>query len=286
MPIRFLRPGIRQSQRWNSCDYFTQSLYIRLLTLVDDHGRYYANPVQIRNEAFPLGDPATGVIDVTAIVGALTALASKCLLTLYQVNDTEYLQLSKWQERIRSQSRFPDPVCEHLPANDSKCPPPSPYAVRLTPSPCGVADAPPEAEAKVIPDGLDTVDFKAAWADWMAFRMRLKRIKDPERMFAGQLAWLEPFGPETAAAILRQSIRNGWQGLFELKQPQGPAHANGQSGAELIVRQKELDRVEAAIAKIRAGYEAHQQMSEPDRQRLKPLKARREQLKSALGMIV
>ena len=68
-----------------------------------------------------------------------------------------------------------------------------------------------------IPAALDFPAFVAPWLEWVEYRNHLKRPKDPEKMFREQLAWLEPFGPAQGAEILKQSIRNGWQGLFELK---------------------------------------------------------------------
>ena len=53
MPQRFLRPGITTSRRWNSLDWDSQSFYIRLLTLVDDYGRFDADPQLLKSYAFP-----------------------------------------------------------------------------------------------------------------------------------------------------------------------------------------------------------------------------------------
>ena len=121
MPQRLLRPGIRQSKRWNRVSYLEQSLYVRLLTLVDDYGRYEADPELIRSEAFPFGDPEGNPIPVPTIDSALLSLASKCLLILYEYDSKQYLQLLRWKERVRSESKFPEPKNGSLLSNDSKC---------------------------------------------------------------------------------------------------------------------------------------------------------------------
>ena len=40
MPHRVLRPPRSSSERWNRCQPMAQSLFIRLLTLVDDYSRF------------------------------------------------------------------------------------------------------------------------------------------------------------------------------------------------------------------------------------------------------
>lgn len=126
MPQRFLRPQIRQSKRWNRLGYFEQSLYIRLITLVDDFARYEADPELIRSEAFPYGDPDGNVIPLTSVDIALTTLAVKDMVLLYEVKGVKYLQLTRWQERTRAdKSRFPEP-CEQMLSDVDKCSPPKP----------------------------------------------------------------------------------------------------------------------------------------------------------------
>lgn len=66
----------------------------------------------------------------------------------------------------------------------------------------------------------------------------------------------------------------------------GEGPAEKPKGAELILREHELGRVEARLVAIRQGYEAHQDMSLHDRAEVKTLKARREELKRMLGLAV
>lgn len=126
MPQRFLRPGLTTSKRWNRCDWTTQSLYARLITLVDDYGRYDADPELIRSHAFPFGDPNGKVLQLTAVARMLRTLADRNLVLLYEKDGKEFLQLLRWQERARSASKYPEPTCEQMSTNDSKCLPPSP----------------------------------------------------------------------------------------------------------------------------------------------------------------
>lgn len=119
MPQRFLRPGITSSEKWNALDWITQTFFIRLLTLVDDAGRYEANPQLLKSMAFPMHNNIT-CDQVTSMCEHLTTNA---LAIFYKVNTKIYLQLLQWHERQRSPSRYPafDNNCEQMFANDSKC---------------------------------------------------------------------------------------------------------------------------------------------------------------------
>lgn len=58
--------------------------------------------------------------------------------------------------------------------------------------------------------------FKTAWADWVRFRAETKKKMTPMTA-SRQLAILKAFGEENSIASIEQSIRNGWQGLFEVQ---------------------------------------------------------------------
>ena len=74
----------------------------------------------------------------------------------------------------------------------------------------------PPKEAAEIPAGLDTPEFRDAWQAWHTFRREIKHGLTPSTVKA-QLHKLSAFPPATATAMITQSIENGWQGLFEVK---------------------------------------------------------------------
>jgi len=120
MPSRYLRPEIRTSRRWNACSWCAQSLYIRLITLVDDFGRYEADPVILCSEAFP----TFRHFRPGKVTKLLAELHANDLIRLYQHDGKTYLQITRWKERIRStQSKFPAPpgVQNEHSANGNGC---------------------------------------------------------------------------------------------------------------------------------------------------------------------
>lgn len=141
MPNRILKAGLRSSERWDACTWQAQSFYVRLLTLVDDYGRYEADPVLLRSEAFPRRED----IRAQQVIAWSEELEKHRLVVFYKASGKQYLALTNWTERIRSESKFPDPPaeCGHLLTNDSRCSLSTP-----TPSlsPTGYAREPPGKE--------------------------------------------------------------------------------------------------------------------------------------------
>ena len=54
MPNMILREGILTSERVNSLTTEEEIFYRRLISVVDDYGRYYAKPELLRSACFPL----------------------------------------------------------------------------------------------------------------------------------------------------------------------------------------------------------------------------------------
>lgn len=188
MPQRFLRPGITTSQRFNSVDWVAQSFYIRLITLVDDYGRYEADPRLLRSHVFPYGDSRGEDVSMTTIENICKQMLAKKLVFFYSVAGKNYLQLTKWKEHARSASRYPEPNCEQLTTFDIKCSPPSPSpSSSPSPSPLvlplGIPDAPPP--------GRSVTD--AEWVQSLKSEKAYEGI-DVDREYSKMCAWARTNG--------------------------------------------------------------------------------------------
>ena len=82
---------------------------------------------------------------------------------------------------------------------------------------------PAEVQGVTLPAELETEAFRAAWADWLAYRRECKVSKYKPRAMAAQLATLAEWGHDVAIESIRQSIRQQWRGLFEPKASFGSA---------------------------------------------------------------
>lgn len=149
MPQRFLRPGIRNSERWNSVSRTAQALYIAILTLVDDYGRYDGRPSILWAGAFTIWNEKNpnGVVTPQQTAAECQSLMDKGLVLFYEVDGKRILQVLQWEERIRAGTKekwpkapknpnlvqFAAESCGILPPTPPPPPSPSP-----TPTPSAV----------------------------------------------------------------------------------------------------------------------------------------------------
>ena len=173
MPQRFLRPGITTSDRWNAVSFIAQSFYVRLLTLVDDYGRYDGRIAILHAQCFALR-PDINPQDSAA---ARRELQTANLIEIYEVGGKEYVQITKWQERARGPSKYPsNPNPQDSAAERSGAQPnPASLALAIVPSPSHESSpsSPPLATAGVkippeppsAPDGrfYPTVEHALGW---------------------------------------------------------------------------------------------------------------------------
>lgn len=156
MPQRFLRPGITTSERWNSISFEAQSFFIRILTLVDDFGRYDARLPILHGQCFALRPD----IKAQRMAALRSELQTSKLIEVYEVEGREYLQIAQWQERARSdKSKFPinsQVVDISTPAADGSVPQPNPASIDHRPSPIAITSSTSGAdEAKAKKTGIE-----------------------------------------------------------------------------------------------------------------------------------
>lgn len=150
MPQRFLRPGLTTSTRFNSAGWQAQSLYVRLITLVDDYGRFESHPMLLKSLAFPFNPEIT----CEQMLWLCEELQTNDLAVFYEVGGKGYLQLSRWQEKARSHSKFPEfngGACKQLLANVSKCSAPSSSSSSSPSSSLVAASVPNGTEVSLTP---------------------------------------------------------------------------------------------------------------------------------------
>lgn len=66
----------------------------------------------------------------------------------------------------------------------------------------------------------------------------------------------------------------------------GASHPKKLTGAEMMVREKELERVLDRMKKLENSYDSHAEMRREDREEYRSLKLRRGELKKLLGVII
>lgn len=108
MPNRILREGILTSERVAGLSWQAEVLYRRLMSVVDDYGRYFARPMAIRAACFPQQLDRAKDGDVERWIAEAV---EHRLVRLYQANGTQFLELLDFRQQVRARkSKFPDPA--------------------------------------------------------------------------------------------------------------------------------------------------------------------------------
>ncbi len=122
MPNRILREGILTSSAVTRLGWAEEVFYRRLHSVVDDFGRYYADPGMLRAACYPR---QLNKVSDSDIGKWLRACVDAALVRVYPAEDGEcYLEVLKFGQQVRAKkSKFPDmrSTCvanaSHLPAN-------------------------------------------------------------------------------------------------------------------------------------------------------------------------
>lgn len=115
-----LREGILTSERVDTLSPSGEVFYRRLMSVVDDYGRFSANPKLVRAACYPL--KLDTVFD-EHIAEWLQECASANLVICYEVGGKQYLEVQDFRQQVRSKvSKYPNPlaVAKQLQTDDEQ----------------------------------------------------------------------------------------------------------------------------------------------------------------------
>lgn len=206
---RSLKPGYFTNEGLADLGPHAHLLFAGLWTLADRKGRLEDRPRRIKVQALPFYD-----VDVD---GLLTSLASAGFIVRYERDDNKYIQINNFDKHQNphikeAESAIPAPDKHRLSTGntgtstgDSGTRMPdslNPITDSLNPLPEDGADAPADMDEK-------------AWIRFVDYRKQIRKPLKPASILAAQRK-LAAFGTDQAA-VVEQTIANGWQGLFDLK---------------------------------------------------------------------
>jgi len=122
MPDRIIRSNILTSDAVNSLSWTAEIFYRRLMSVVDDFGRYDARSEILRSQLYPL---KLDNVSKSDIVKWLNECSKAGLIRLYSTDGRGYLEILKFNQRLRAmKSKFPSPAdkCGQMTADDSRPP--------------------------------------------------------------------------------------------------------------------------------------------------------------------
>lgn len=118
MPSRILRDGILSSPRVNALSPGAEILYRRLMSVVDDYGRFYGEAGPVRGACWPVNSSTICEQDVGKWLAECGQVAdnlpagTKQLISFYLVAGAMYLQLNDFNQKTRSKIKYPEPCVQ------------------------------------------------------------------------------------------------------------------------------------------------------------------------------
>lgn len=107
MPSRIIREGILTSEAINNLSYEAEVFYRRLHSVVDDYGRFFANPQLLRAHCYPL---RLDTVTDKMIKQWVSECEKASLIQVYEQDGKGYLQVEKFDQQIRQKRmKFPEP---------------------------------------------------------------------------------------------------------------------------------------------------------------------------------
>lgn len=224
MPTRVLREGILDSERVCSLSFPAEVFYRRLMSVVDDFGRFDARTSVLRSRLYPLQIEKVREADIERWIAECVKAG---LIALYSVSCKQYILFPNLGSPRAKESKFPAPpdgleASMHMRADVYR-------RAQMNTDASGCmqtrADVPGSgtssnssagSSASGVPPNLATPEFQAAWEEWQDYR-RERRLSMADRTMKSQLKMLSGLGSAAAVAAIESSIRNGYQGLFPEK---------------------------------------------------------------------
>lgn len=143
MPSRYIRDGLLDSERLARAGELAEVLFVRLMLVADDYGRFDGRITVMCRKCWPIGDESTpSELD---IIDRLAALDREGLIRAYEVDGKPYILIPRFRQRTRAQrSKYPDPPSPEQ-VKDSPLPDRCPTNDGQKPGNWKAADGPPRA---------------------------------------------------------------------------------------------------------------------------------------------
>ena len=213
---RNIKPGFFHNEDLVELPYECRLLFIGLWCMADREGRLENRPKKIKMQIFPA--------DALDVSEALLGLSKSNLITLYSVDNIEYILIDNFLKHQHphhkeSKSVIPPPVSETSPVKVGADPADS--LLPITDSLNPIAESPSKTKVRekiTFPEWLDS-------EAWDEFEQHRKDIKKPLTDLARKknLSVLEKH-QGLQKMIINLTIANRWTGLFE---PKGASNGQG-----------------------------------------------------------
>lgn len=152
MPNRILRDGILTSEDVDKLGPVAEVFYRRLMSVVDDFGRFTAHPGILRAACYPLRVDKVREADISRL---LAEVQDAGLIVLYAVDGKQYLQMHKTDKPRATKSKYPA-FCAHVQTSEIICA----HVQTNAPYSYSVSDSYSSADSDSISGGITPGDKK------------------------------------------------------------------------------------------------------------------------------
>ena len=114
MPERLIRPGILTSDPVNTLSWGAEVFYRRLMSVVDDYGRYDGRLAVLRASLYALKIAEVSERNLSLWI---TECVTARLVTVYEVDERKFVQIEKFDQRIQGKPKWPAPKKPESPLN-------------------------------------------------------------------------------------------------------------------------------------------------------------------------
>ena len=227
-----IRKGAYDSVIINGVSEVAELFYYRLLQQSDDNGNYEGDPFLILCGLYAKRAKKKHV-NVTKVLQRRTELVTAGLIKLYNSGTNTYLHLVDCKKHLRKDIkldiRFPEftqtLVNKEVPVSVTN-------AVRkrnenvpsYTDTDTTTDSDTDTTKEDFFPTNLRSEEFQSTWKDWQQHRKEKRNVLTPTAI-KRQIKFLSE-NPIQAVAILEQSMRNSYAGLFPIK---GANNGNGKT---------------------------------------------------------
>lgn len=111
VPNRIIREAILSSEKMAMLAWPEEVFYRRVMSIVDDYGRFEANPQLLRARCYPLQTDAVRAADISRWMAACQKAG---LILCYEVSGKCYLEVLNFQQQQRSASKYPPPISPEI----------------------------------------------------------------------------------------------------------------------------------------------------------------------------
>ncbi len=270
MPQRFLKPGITNSERWNGVSWQAQSLYIRLLTVVDDYGRYDGRSAVIHGICFSLYNAAhpERPVQLQETDKMLQEIAASLLIELYDSQGKRVMQITQWTERLREGVKEKWPARNNgellqLPAETCKFLP--------SPSPSPSTSSPPSSPLVLEVQCIKTKPVIKTDDQWIDLLQRSEGYRElnVREQYSRCGIWCQTNRKHLTKRRFIAWLNNTDKPLAISANGNGNGHLAPIDKSILLDNRK---RYEARLATLRRQYDGHQTWDPKDSSEAKDLK--------------